>query len=167
MELEFRQIERKDFSDVRNLALKGWYFAYSHIKKESLKKLVDKYYSHESLERAIKYIEEGAEFFVLAFEKEKLIGFCHVGLKENGDGEIYRLYIEPELIGKGLGKKLLVLGENFLKSKGCKKLSAFANKHNKAGLDFYFRNGFKHIPEKDQEDEFEKEALMFIEKSLK
>lgn len=167
MELKFRQIEKKDFQEVHNLALKGWYFAYSHIKKESLKKLVDKYYSQESLESALGHIKDGVEFFVLAFDKEKLIGFCHVGLKENKGGEIYRLYIEPKLIGKGIGKKLLVLGENFLKAKGCKKLSAFANKRNTVGMEFYFRNGFRHIPEKDEEDKFEKEVLAYIEKPLK
>ena len=163
--ITFRQIRKKDFKHVHDLALDGWYFAYSHLPKKELKKLVDNYYSTKNLKLSLDSVKKGTGFFALAFDGKKLIGFCHVGLWKRS-WELFKLYIDPNLIGKGLGKKLLSVGENFLKSKGCKKYFTFANKHNKIGLDFYMRNGFKRIKEKDEDDEFEKKALRYIEKTF-
>jgi N-acetylglutamate synthase-like GNAT family acetyltransferase len=164
--ITFRQLTKKDFQPVHDLALKGWYFAYSHLRKEDLKKLVDAYYTPDILEKSVAAIASGKEFFLLAHERKKLVGFCHVAIREK-QGELCRLYIEPDLIGKGLGKKLLLAGEEFLRSQGIKSYFTFTNRHNKTGTDFYLRNGFVHVPEKDKDDEFEKKVLWYLEKQIR
>lgn len=158
-------MREEDFKDIKSLALKGWYFAYNHLRKEDLKRLVDKYYSDSSLQDALQEIRSGKEYFVLALEVNKILGFCHIGFKEDV-GQLFKLYIDSDLIGKGLGKRLLALGENFLKERGISTYFTLVNKHNEIGANFYLRNGFKHIPEKDEDDEFEPKVLMYIEKKL-
>ena len=165
MDISFRNLVKEDFENVRKLALKGWYFSYSHLNKSELKKLVDTYYSDETLYIALEDMKTGKQFFVLAQDKNELLGFCNVSAKE-GNGELLRLYIEPELIGKGLGKKLLDLGEDYLIKKGIEKYFTYVNKHNKIGYEFYLRNGFIRLHEKDMNDEFESKALWYIEKTI-
>lgn len=163
--ITFRQIQKKDFQAIHDLALKGWRFAYRHLMEKDVKKLVDRYYSHKSLERSLSSAKKRTGFFVLAFEKNKLLGFCSVGIRKKR-AELYRIYIEPKRIGKGLGKKLLLLAERFLKRKTPKKYFTFVNKQNAIGIGFYLRNGFKQIPSKDKDDEFEPKALLYMEKNL-
>jgi ribosomal protein S18 acetylase RimI-like enzyme len=165
MKISFKQIRRSDFEHVRGLALKGWYFSYKHLKEEDLKALVEEYYSDESLEKQLNTVETGNQSFVLAFDKDKLVGFCSIVLKGK-KGELLGLYIEPDLIGKGLGKRLLATGEDYLKSKSVSDYFTFVNKHNKLGIDFYLKNGFKHKPKKDKDDEFEPKVLMCMEKHI-
>lgn len=165
MKIAFQQIRNEDFKKIHDLALIGWYFAYNHLKKVDLKPLVDKYFSDKELEKALAEVKSGKRYFILVFEGDNLVGFCDVALRKN-QGELLHLYINPDKIGQGLGKTLLLLGEKFLKSNKIKKYFTFVNRHNKLGYDFYVRNKFKHIPAKDMDDEFEKKILWYIEKEF-
>jgi len=160
--MEFRQIEEGDFGAVHDLALKGWVFAYKHIGEEKLKELVDDYYSYDKLKESLKNVESGNQFFLLAFDEGKFVGFCSVVVS----GELLGLYIEPELVGQGLGKSLLKKGEEFLVGKNIGKYFTFVNKHNSLGFDFYVRNEFKRFSDKDKDDEFESKVLWYMEKGF-
>ncbi|MBI4170210.1 MAG: GNAT family N-acetyltransferase [Candidatus Aenigmarchaeota archaeon] len=165
-DITFRQAEEKDFDRIHEIALKGWLFAYNYLPKEALKNLVSDYYSKENLKSSLRKVKHGTDLFIVAADKNKVAGFCHVGVK-NSEGEIYRLYIDLSFIGKGIGKRLLLKGELFLREKGCKKCLTFVNKFNKLGADFYIRNGYVHIPELDKEDEFKNgKVLWCVEKRL-
>jgi ribosomal protein S18 acetylase RimI-like enzyme len=164
--MELRQLRQRDFTEVRDLAMKDWLFAYSHLPAKEIEKLVRKYYSEKSLKKALAEVQAGRQKFVLAFENRALAGFCNVRLRGRVSGELLRLYVEPALIGKGFGKRLLVEAEAFLRAKGRKKYFAFVNKHNKLGVNFYLRNGFARDPRKDKADEFESKALWYLEKTL-
>ncbi|MBU0635930.1 GNAT family N-acetyltransferase [Candidatus Micrarchaeota archaeon] len=165
MKLTFRKLARKYFQEIHDLALEGWLFAYKHISKKDLKKLVDQYYSSAALENCLKKTRAGKNAFILSFENQKLIGFCHVAKKGN-QGELCKLYIELNRIKKGIGSKLLSKGEQFLKKKSVKKYFTFVNKHNKIGIKFYLQKGFNRVLKKDKDDEFEPKALLYMEKRL-
>ena len=165
LKLVFKKLARKHFAAVHELALKGWLFAYAHLSKKELEKLVERHYSARALERDLENSRRGKGFFALAFENKKLVGFCHVALRGKS-GELCRLYIEPNRIGKGIGKKVLEHGEKFLQRNRVEKYFTFVNRHNRTGINFYLRNGFKRKPTKDKDDEFEDNALWHIEKKL-
>ena len=161
-----RQAQETDFPRIKEIALQGWLFAYSHLPAEKLITLVNKYYSKKNLRNSLHRVKKGTDSFVVGELKGRIIGFCHVTAKW-GTGEMLRLYIETTYIGKGIGKRLLLESEQFLESKKCKKYFTFVNKHNKLGVNFYLRNGFNRIQEKDEEDEFKKgKVLWYIEKNL-
>jgi ribosomal protein S18 acetylase RimI-like enzyme len=163
--VSLRPLRKNSFAAVRRLALKGWLFAYSHLPADELAKLVDEYYSNKSLAAGLARARKGSDFFLLAWKRARLLGFCHVG-KHGRKGELYRLYIEPRLIGKGLGSSLMRQGEDFLRGKGCKSVFTFVNRHNKTGVKFYLRSGWKRMPARDMDDEFEKKVLWCVEKKL-
>ncbi len=165
MVIKFRQIRKEDFKEVYKLALKGWFFAYSYLHRKDIKNLVDEYFSNSELEKALENVKSGKGNYNLAFEKDELVGFCEMIIRNTG-GELNELYVDPKRIRQGLGGKLLSMGEEFLVSKGIEKYFTFCNRHNKIGYNFYIKNGFEYRPEKDRDDEFESKALMCLEKTL-
>jgi len=166
MKLAFRQAREADFARIKDIALKGWLFSYRHLPKEKLNALVNKYYSRKNLRNSLHRAKKGTDSLIVAELKGIIIGFCQVTVKW-GTGELLRFYIDTIYIGKGVGKRLLLRSEQFLKSKKCKKYFTFVNKHNKLGINFYLRNGFSRVQEKDEEDEFKKgKALLYMEKKL-
>jgi|SRR3989338_7612379 len=168
MNFLIRQIEKRDFSRIHEIALKGRLFSEGHLPKESLKGIVDEYYSKDSLVFSLNRVENGTDFFAIAELNGKMIGFCHV-TEENqkGEAELLRLYLDLDYLGHGIAKQLLVACENFLRDKNCRKYHTFCNKYNKKGIEFYLRNKFVHIEAKDKEDEFRNgKVLWYLEKSL-
>ena len=163
-ELIFRNAKESDFSRIQEIAMEGWLFSYNYLPKEKLTKLVNKYYSDKRLKDSLEKVSAGTDTFIAAQLNKKLIGFCHVTF-EGKNGEILKLYIDTNYIGKGIGKQLLIRCERFLRAKNCKTCFTFVNMHKKTGLHFYLRNGFKHIKEKDREDEFKNgKVLWYLEK---
>jgi mycothiol synthase len=51
-----------------------------------------------------------AEGFLLAWDGDRIAGFCWTKVHEDGRGEIYILAVVPEAQGRGLGKALLLAG---------------------------------------------------------
>lgn len=168
MNILIRQLERRDFSRIHEIALKGWLFAYSHLPKEALKSIVDEYYSDDSLAFSLNRVENGTDYFAIAELNGKIIGFCHVTEEnQNGEAELLRLYLDLGYTGQSIARQLLVSCENFLRDKKCRKYHTSCNKHNKKGIEFYLRNKFVHVEGKDKEDEFKNgKVLWYLEKSL-
>ncbi len=141
-------------------------FSYNYLPAEKLANLVDKYYSEKNLKDSLNKVRKGTDSFIAAEVGNKLVGFCHVAVKKT-KGELLRLYLDTNYIGKGIGKKLLMKGEEFLISRGYKKYFTFVNMHDRVGVEFYLRNGFTHLPEKDKEDECRNgKVLWYMEKEL-
>jgi ribosomal protein S18 acetylase RimI-like enzyme len=63
-------------------------------------------------------------------------------------------------MGKGIGKKLLQLGEKFLRTKKANRYVVCAHRKNRRALEFYVRNGFARTPRKDRKGE------VYLEKKL-
>jgi ribosomal protein S18 acetylase RimI-like enzyme len=85
--------------------------------------------------------------FVLVVEiEEKVKGFCHSSLLDDGLGEIKGLYFSPEAIGKGFGKEMVKTVIEHFKRHHCPKVILSATRTAK---DFYLKMGF-HLsgPEK-------------------
>lgn len=165
MQLILRNAKESDFIRIKEIALKGWLFSYSYLPSGELRNLVNEYYSEKNLTVSLKKVKAGTDSFIVA-EMGRVIGFCHVTVRGK-KGELLKLYLDTNYIGKGIGRNLLLKGEKFLKAKKLQKYFTFANMHNKTGLDFYFRNGFVRLPEKDKEDEFRNgKVLWYMEKEL-
>jgi GNAT superfamily N-acetyltransferase len=75
--------------------------------------------------------------------------------------ELLRIYLLPEYIGKGVGKKLLSFGESFLRRKKVNRYIVSAHAKNRLAIEFYLRNGFSRSKGKDKGGEiyFEKNLL--------
>lgn len=165
--IKYRSLHKSDFEKIYEVALEAWNYTYKNIYTPSkIKNYVDKYYSIKALQKQFPLIEKREIFFEVAEEDKSIIGFCNIELKDNNKAELLRIYLKPSFIGKGVGKMLLLLGEEFLILKGIKKLYCFAHKENKLGRQFYLKNGFE-ITSEESNKLFNNECDFLFEKELK
>jgi len=90
------------------------------------------------------------EDVILACDGDKIGGFCWTRVvfergSDSGEreGQIYMIGVAPDYRGKGVGKKLLLAGLNYLKSKGLKIAVLFADSENEAACALYKSIGFR------------------------
>ena len=156
----FRSIRETDASNIQNVALEAWQYTYHTIfDQQFIDDFVNRNYSPEAILALLHRIQEGSMFFYVAEYKSKLIGFCNIGIHDQ-KAELYRIYLLPLFIGQGIGRRFLELGETFVMDHGVNVYSCVVHKNNEIGKQFYLHCGFKHILEKDRDDEW------FMEKKL-
>jgi len=134
------------------MALKAWTFAYRRygLSLKHIRRFVSERYSTDSFENTVfPSMKKGDSQFYLATDKGKIVGYSNAG-PGIWSWELYRIYLLPEYIGKGVGKKLLLLAEDFLRSKKARKYHLYVWRENKAALDFYKRNGFVKLEGKNK-----------------
>ena len=81
---------------------------------------------------------------VLVVEDDSVIhGFCAVGPSTDEDwGEVYAIYVDPELWGKGVGRYLLAAGEQALIDDGQWQALLWVLEGNTRARAFYQRQGW-------------------------
>lgn len=65
------------------------------------------------------------------------------------------------IVGKGVGKRLLILGERYFREKRARKYHAYVYVKNKRAIEFYLRIGFVKVRLKHKN-----RAEIYLEKSL-
>ena len=161
--IRYRVLRKADVPEVQAVALKAWSFAYHRygLSMKFIRKFVSERYSSDSFEKYVfPSVQKGYSKFYLATDKRKIIGYSNMGPGTWG-WELYRIYLLPEYQGKGIGKRLLQLSEDFLRSKKAWKYHCYVWRKNKAGLDFYKQNGFVKLQGKDKN-----KAEICLEKKL-
>lgn len=126
---------------VQNLAKAIWPDAYGVIlSQEQLDYMMKMMYSNESLSSQLR----NNNVFLLAELNEVIIGFASYELNYQNSSftKIHKLYVLPEIQGKGVGKELIYYIQNIAKNQANKGLILNVNKYNKA-KDFYQHNGFE------------------------
>ncbi len=128
---------------VQSVALRAWTFTYRKIySTKSIERYVSSYYSDQRFkERVLPRVRKGFDWFFVALDEKRVVGYSHIGRGRIG-WELLRIYLLPQYIGKGVGKKLLQLGETFLKCKKARTYFVTSHKRNRLGIEFYLRNGF-------------------------
>ena len=58
-------------------------------------------------------------------------------------GEIYQVAVDPDFQGRGLGKRLIIIANNYLISKGFKNSILYVDESNSSALKLYSSIGFK------------------------
>jgi len=64
--------------------------------------------------------------------------------------ELFKIYLLPEYVGRGIGKELLHRREGFLQERDARSCRAYMHLRNKLARRFYFRNGLKRAKELDR-----------------
>ncbi|GAB3898987.1 hypothetical protein GCM10028803_19350 [Larkinella knui] len=86
----------------------------------------------------------------LARDQNRYIGFIHVTLRtdyvegadESPVAYLEAVYVKPDYQQLGIGKKLVSLGEEWGRQKGCRHLASDAELTNSASIDFHRKIGF-------------------------
>jgi hypothetical protein len=166
-----REIVTSDCQQISEIAKKSWLFTYKGIYEEDfILKHIQKSYTVDSLKKNILSVDEGfSKFFVLVQgDSNHILGFAQVGYNaywENGKNNLplrlFRIYLDPEELGKGLGNLLLQKVEEFVLAEEQKSYIVGVHEKNSIGLRFYEKNGFEYISKKS-----DREGEIYLKKNL-
>lgn len=144
-ELEIRMADADDINIIGYLAQQIWPVAYKEILSSSqLEYMLKLMYSPG----AIKEQMHSNHQFLIAELNEEPVGFASYSVIEKHIYKLHKLYVLPELQGKGLGKAILDFVSEEIVSHGAKALRLNMNRKNRA-RHFYEKYGFNIIKEED------------------
>jgi ribosomal protein S18 acetylase RimI-like enzyme len=111
---------------------------------------------------------------ILKYTENGIILGCVELRKENDNLYLGMLSVQPDLQAKGIGKKLMVAGEEFARREGCKKVSMTVISVREKLIGWYMRHGYRLTGERkpfkmpDERWGIPKQPLEFIvlEKTL-
>ncbi|PWA09117.1 GNAT family N-acetyltransferase [Flavobacterium laiguense] len=139
-----------DYQTIRDIAHQTWPIAYGEIlPKVQLDYMLGAFYNDEALKDSVVNI---GHRFVLAKEGELTLGFASYEhhYNQKPQTKIHKIYILPEIQGKGIGKTVIDFIENLAKENHSTTLTLNVNRSNKA-LHFYQKLGFQIVGEVDIE----------------
>lgn len=135
-----RKAKEEDIAIISALAEEIWPQTYSeYISEAQLRYMLDKMYNPAEL---LGQLRQG-HLFLLASEDGKDVGFAGISLidPERQAYKLHKLYVLPEMHGKGVGKILINEVADLALRAGGKYLQLNVNRNNKA-KDFYLKAGF-------------------------
>jgi ribosomal protein S18 acetylase RimI-like enzyme len=146
--IELIPVTEKEYSIVSKLAYDIWPFAFKDIlAPEQINYMLEWMYSISSIKDQV---EKKGHHYILAKEGSCYVGYAsyEINCKTPGKTKLHKIYILPELHGKGVGKILV----NYVSGKAIENKNKFlflnVNRFNNA-VKFYEAMGFKVIAEED------------------
>jgi ribosomal protein S18 acetylase RimI-like enzyme len=144
-----RRAEARDLPKVEAVARVTWAAAYAGIMPDEIqRRLLDSWYSSESLRRAL--AAEGSCFFVAELAGD-VIGFAQYVRRSAEAVELTRIYVLPDSQRTGVGMRLLDAGLAEFAGEGLKYLTVQVERDNRNGRRFYERVGFAELRELTQD----------------
>lgn len=141
-----RAAEPKDVPAIRAVAEASWGVAYKSILSvDQMDYMLDWMYSEALLRSAIL---SGEQVFLLEEENDAIVGFVAFSFPPTLEGicKLHKLYLLPEMQGKGVGKRLIEEVKGRAAENGKGEIQLNVNKKNSA-FHFYLRAGFEIIKE--------------------
>lgn len=141
----YRKVESEDAKSIQDLANTIWPVSFSNIlSNEQINYMMEMMYAIPVLE---KEIGRGVSYYIFSLDKND-IGYTAIEPKESGVFKLHKIYLAPNLQGKGLGKFQLATMEKTVIALGGKSLYLNVNRSNKA-VSFYQSQGYEIIREED------------------
>jgi GNAT superfamily N-acetyltransferase len=145
VDLEIRMADADDINTIGYLAQQIWPVAYRDIlSPDELEYMLNLIYSPTALKEQMNTHHQ----FLIAEVNEDPVGFASYSLYGNAVYKLHKLYILPELHGRGLGKAILDFISEEIVAKGARVLRLNMNRQNTA-RQFYEKYGFQIIEEED------------------
>lgn len=135
-----RKAKAEEIAIISDLAEQIWPQTYSaYISEEQLRFMLDKMYNKGEL---LSQLQNG-HTFIIASENGKDVGFAGFSIIDprKKTYKLHKLYVLPEMHGKGVGKILINEVVNLALHEGGKSLQLNVNRNNNA-KDFYLKAGF-------------------------
>ncbi|MCS6840509.1 MAG: GNAT family N-acetyltransferase [Roseiflexaceae bacterium] len=152
--IHYRPIQASDANAVFAVAQEAWRFTYASIFDPAfIDQFVRRNYAPDHLRALVPLVDSNSLFFDVAVDAGQVVGFCNVGITPQG-AQLFRIYLLPAYVGRGIGSELLRRGEEFVRGQGQGSYFCFVHKDNELGKRFYLRRGFIHRAELDQDAEW-------------
>jgi len=146
MALKIHQANVQDIDTIRDITFKIWPLTYTGIlEKHQVDYMLNLMYSEAALEEQM--LEQKHEFIII-YNDALPVAFASFSPYNNHTWKLQKIYVLPEMHGKGIGKYIIDHITEEIKLKGGDSLILNVNRHNKARL-FYEKLGFNVIGEED------------------
>ena len=143
--VDVRLAVAQDAVGIASVARCTWNDTYvGIILPETQERFLGRWYTPAALEEAMGQSES---WFYVAVVQGEVIGFAQFMMRDNGRGELTRIYILPEWQRQGVGSRLLREGLATLSTHGAEEAFARVEKGNAKGAGFYERSGFHQVRE--------------------
>lgn len=139
MEVIIKEISSTELTVVHDLSHAIWPVCYVEIITESqIEYMLDTMYSLPALEMA----HTGGQRFLIAYLDSIPVGYAgfEIGTPDANFCKLHKLYVLPNLHGKGIGKELLWKTKNIAFASTCRSMFLQVNKKNPA-VEFYQKMG--------------------------
>jgi GNAT superfamily N-acetyltransferase len=147
MPLNIRPALPDDAFDIATMHVRAWRAAYDGIVPGEV--LAEQSAERRAADLRSRLEAEGSEERTLVAEHEGVVvGFVAVGpsrdpFVELGTGEVYAIYVDPDLWGRGIGSALLTQAVEELRSRGHTSATLWVLEANEFGRRFYERRGWE------------------------
>ena len=155
-----RKVKYEDIEQIVDINIKDWKKAYKGIIDDTI---LDNLNRNEKIEKWRKHYNIG--HVIVAVKNGNVLGYCRYddnAIYENAniDSEIIAIYVDYDMLGNGIGRKLIEYVLNDLKNKNKKKMVIWCLEKNENARKFYEKMGGKLL---DDEKYFEKEGKKYKE----
>ena len=156
MNITIRSLTPSDFHQVYEVAKRSWLFTYKLIFSEKfITAFVKQHYSPDALQKHLEWVQlNGGWSTIVETDNNKIIGFCFIGPFKETLWRLWRIYLDPDYIGQGIGTQILEAGEEFLKRSKILQYLVFVHPKNQIAIEFYKRRGFTPISPSEQEERY-------------
>lgn len=130
---------------IEQMAQRSWRAGYADVlSAEQINFMLHKSYSQDGLLDAMR----ADHIFYLGFQESEPVGFIALARKSSTILRIEKLYLVPEVQGKGYGKYFIDFASTQAQEAGMEIVELNVNRKNKAYF-FYLKQGFEVIEEVD------------------
>lgn len=136
-----------DIDGIRAVARRAWNETYADLlDAEVIEDTIDEWYAEETLADAC----DRPGVTLLVAVDDSVVGFCH-GVLHEDEGDVLRLYVDPDRRGEGIGRQLLDRVRNDLEDFNMRRMRATTLAENQVGNEFYREYGFEKTGEGEVE----------------
>ncbi len=153
-EIKIRQANETDAALIASLSRETFYDTFAaYNTPEDMELFMEQQFSTSTL---MKEVIDPSNLFFLAFHEEEPAGYIklkpsgHTDLTDTGKAiEICRLYARKNMIGKGIGKAMMMYTVQYAATTHYKTIWLGVWEQNKRAIDFYHSFGFQKFSEHD------------------
>lgn len=145
--MEIRKATLEDSKDIADIHIRSWRYAYKGIMSDDLLKALD---SNTRIKAWDSILSDNSwPTYVAVDHSGSIEGFVHFcdcrddDLDNEAYGEVTAIYVNPVVVGKGVGAKLFMKAIEHLRGEGRSKVVLWVLEKNRLGIDFYKKFGFK------------------------
>lgn len=142
--IHLRQATSWDAEEMRDVLVKSQRFTYAQLFSPSyIEKLIDQYYNLDRIMEEIKIKTAKWHGYYVAEMDRRIVGVIGGGMIDEKAAEVYVLYMDPHMRGKGIGTRLLTYFTKIQKhTYGAEEQWVAVAKGNQFGIPFYEARGF-------------------------
>jgi ribosomal protein S18 acetylase RimI-like enzyme len=139
--IEIRRAVPADTEAIERIVRATWNITYADIiLPENRERLLARWYAPKALRDSI---DRKDSWFYIALADDEPVGFAQYVMREDGTGQLTRIYVLPDWQRKTIGTLLLREGLAALSNRDAHRVFVEVEKENRVGNTFYEKNGFR------------------------